>query len=160
MTIDSITLKRIDLIHPKLRDELQEIYGKICLSLTGTTICRFSHTFRSFSEQNELYAKGRTKPGKKVTNAKAGQSFHNFGLAVDIVLVDGGKAIWERGEDFDGDKIPDWMEVVKIFESYGWEWGGRWKSFPDYPHFQKTFGKTTDKLQFMPKIQGTTYPIL
>jgi len=157
---DQITLERIKLIHPKLVDELGEIYTEICNKLTSDAFCRFTHTFRSFAQQNELYAKGRNKPGRKVTNAKAGQSFHNYGLAVDFTLIKNGQAVWDRGSDFDGDKIPDWMEVVKIFEAHGWEWGGRWKSFPDYPHFQKTFGKATSKLQFASKIPGTTYPIL
>ena len=160
MTIDSITLKRIDLAHPALRDELHEIYGKICLALTGNVTCRFTHTLRTFSEQNALYAKGRTMPGKKVTIAKAGQSYHNYGMAVDFTLIKDGKAIWERGEDFDGDKLPDWMEVVSIFKSYGWAWGGDFKSIKDYPHFEKSFGHSTNKLQFKPKINGTLYPIL
>jgi hypothetical protein len=36
--------------------------------------------------------------------------------------------------------VADWLEVVKVFEAAGWEWGGRWASIRDYPHVQKTFG--------------------
>jgi peptidoglycan L-alanyl-D-glutamate endopeptidase CwlK len=43
--------------------------------------------YRSKKEQNELYAQGRSKPGQVVTNAKAGQSYHNYGLAVDFVII-------------------------------------------------------------------------
>ncbi|MDA4743657.1 M15 family metallopeptidase, partial [Enterobacter hormaechei] len=39
--------------------------------------------------------------------------------------------------DWDGDRIADWQECVKIFSHYGWEWGGNWKTFKDYPHFEK-----------------------
>lgn len=143
---DSVTLERIKLIHPDLRDELSAIYEDICQNLKGGAFCRFTHTLRTIGEQNELYAKGRTAKGQRVTNAKGGESYHNYGLAVDFVLIKDGKAVWNRGEDFDGDKIPDWMEVVKIFKKYGWEWGGDFKTFKDYPHFQKSFGKTTKEL--------------
>lgn len=153
MQPDNITLKRIDLLHPKVREEAHAIYAEICEKLKGKAICRFSHTLRTIEEQNALYAKGRTAPGNKVTNAKGGQSFHNYGLAIDIVLLkdtDGNgtyeTASWETNVDFDGDGKSDWMEVVDVFERYGWEWGGRWTKFPDKPHFQKTFGKTTAQL--------------
>jgi peptidoglycan LD-endopeptidase CwlK len=52
-------------------------------------------TLRTFEEQAELFAIGRTKPGKKVTNAKAGESWHNFGLAFDVVPLVNGKAVWD-----------------------------------------------------------------
>jgi hypothetical protein len=42
--------------------------------------------------------------------------------------------------DFDGDGVHDWIEIVTIFKTYGWEWGGDWKSFKDAPHFQMDFG--------------------
>jgi peptidoglycan L-alanyl-D-glutamate endopeptidase CwlK len=149
---DQKTLDRIKTIHPKLIKELGEIYDDICEALTGRAICRFAYTTRTFAEQDALFAQGRTKPGKRVTNAKGGQSYHNFSLAVDIVLLwdkDGNgtfeTAVWDTKTDFDGDKQSDWMEVVAIFKRYGWEWGGDWK-FVDMPHFQKTFGKSVKQL--------------
>ena len=76
--------------------------------------------------------------GNKVTNAKAGQSIHNYGFAVDICLIiDGKTASWDTTKDWDNDRIADWYECVKIFAKYGWEWGGNWKTFKDLPHFDK-----------------------
>ena len=48
--------------------------------------------------------------------------------------------------DMDSDKQKDWDEVVAVFKHYGWEWGGDWSNFKDYPHFQKTFGYSTSEL--------------
>lgn len=150
---DQKTLERIQLLHPKLRDEAVELYDEILASLTGSAICRFAYTLRTFAEQDALFAQGRSKPGKVVTNAKGGQSYHNYGLAIDIVLIlDKDKngtfetASWDLKTDFDGDKKADWMEVVQIFKRYGFEWGGDWK-FVDAPHFQKTFGKSIYELR-------------
>jgi peptidoglycan L-alanyl-D-glutamate endopeptidase CwlK len=156
---DSITIQRIALLHPSIQSEVMAIYDEICSALSGTAICRFTHTLRTFKEQNDLYAKGRTLPGQKVTNAKGGESYHNYGLAIDFVIINNGQAVWSRGEDFDGDKIPDWMEVVKIFKKYGWKWGGDFKSIKDYPHVEKSFGYSTKQLNALPKIKGI-YPIL
>jgi peptidoglycan L-alanyl-D-glutamate endopeptidase CwlK len=123
-------------------------------------MCRFSYTLRTFAEQDALYAQGRTKSGKVVTNAKGGQSYHNYGLAVDIVLIrdmDGNgsfeTASWDTNLDADNDGQSDWMEAVAIFKRHGWEWGGDWK-FTDMPHFQKTFGKSISWLQKT----GNQYP--
>ena len=143
--MDKITLDRIKLLHPKLRDEALEIYEEICQALKGRAECRFSFTLRTFAEQNDLFAQGRTKPGAIVTRAKGGQSWHNYGLAVDIVLLVGGKASWDIKTDYDKDGRSDWMEVVDIFKRYGWEWGGDWKFF-DAPHFQKTFGMSINEM--------------
>lgn len=152
MKPDKITLERIQLLHPKVRDEAAQIYAEICEALTGKAICRFAFTYRSFAEQAVLYAKGRTAPGSKVTNATAGRSYHNYGLAIDIVLLidkDGNgtyeTATWDNKTDFDGDQKSDWLEIVTIFKQYGWEWGGDWK-FTDTPHFQKTFGYSIAEL--------------
>lgn len=150
--MDKVTLERIKLLHPKLRDEATEIYKEICDALKGKALCRFAFTLRTFAEQDALYAQGRTKPGAVVTKAKGGQSYHNYGLAIDIVLLidkDGNgsyeTASWDTRGDFDADKQSDWMEIVNIFKQHGWEWGGDWK-FKDDPHFQKTFGKSVREL--------------
>ena len=157
--MDKITLNRIQLLHPILRTEALAMYVEIYEALTGNAYCRFSHTLRTNQEQADLYAIGRTKPGRKVTNAGPGFSFHNYGLAFDIVLIiDNKEASWDMNKDFDKDATPDWKEVVRIAKSYGWEWGGDWKSFKDYPHFQKTFGKKISELREFPKENG--YPIL
>ena len=145
---DNITLERIKLIHPKLREEVAEIYDEICEALSGSAMCRFSHTLRTFAEQNVLYAQGRTKPGKIVTNAKGGLSYHNYGMAIDIVLIANGAASWDSGKDFDADGKADWMEVVSIFKQFGWEAGIDWK-FRDAPHFQKSLGYSVRQLVAM-----------
>lgn len=150
--MDKISIERIAKANPKVRAELLQIYTEANNKLAKSRL-RFSHVLRTFKEQTELFAQGRTKAGKIVTNAKAGQSFHNYGLAVDIVLLidkDGNgtfeTATWDVFADWDKDKISDWQEVVQVFEKYGWEWGGRWR-FKDLPHFQKTFGKTWQDLK-------------
>ena len=83
-TGDTYTLARIDLLHPKLREEVRKIYSEI---LQSNLQIRITDTLRSFDEQAKLYAQGRTAPGKIVTKAKPGQSYHNYGLAVDFALL-------------------------------------------------------------------------
>lgn len=143
---DKITLDRIKLMHPKLRDELLEQYLEINTKLAKGIRLRFSQTLRTNSEQDAIYAQGRTKPGKIVTNAKGGQSIHNYGLAFDIVILYDptltGKfteASWDEKKDFDKNGKADWFEVVNYFKSKGWSWGGDFKSIYDSPHFEKTF---------------------
>lgn len=148
--VDKITLERINLLHPKIRQEVEDIYlNEVVPSLTGGAYCRFAYTLRTFKEQDQLYAQGRTRLydqfGKRlgrVTNAKGGQSIHNYGLAFDIVLlVENGKsATWDTVKDFDKDGKSDWMEIINIFKRHGWEWGGDWKNFKDRPHLEKNFG--------------------
>lgn len=82
---------------------------------------------RTYAEQDALYAQGRTKPGPVVTNARGGQSNHNFGCAVDIGLFK------------DGDYLEDsplYKEAGPIGKSVGLTWGGDWKTIKDYPHFE------------------------
>lgn len=146
--MDKITLERIELLHPKLRAEAKQIYIEICEALKGKAICRFAYTLRTFAEQDALF---NQRP--QVTKARGGKSYHNYGLAIDIVLlVDKDKngsfesASWETNVDFDGDGKADWQEVVLIFKQYGWIWGGDWASFPDKPHFEKSFGYSVNDL--------------
>ena len=128
--MDKITLDRIKLAHPKFRDELAEQYKEINSLLPKGVRLRFAYVYRSIAEQDALF-----KQRPKVTNAKGGQSIHNYGLAFDIVLLydkDGNEtfetASWEQNKY--------WMQVVNYFKSKGWEHGGSWKNFKDEPHFQ------------------------
>lgn len=154
--MDKTSLSRVALMHPLLRTELANILSEIA---QGGVSIRLTQTLRTIQEQNDLYAIGRTKPGKIVTNAKGGQSYHNYGLACDFCLLHkDGSISWNMHEDLDKDGIADWMEVVKVFEKHGWEWGGKWK-FKDTPHFQKTFGKSIKDLQNCKKDKDG-YPII
>ena len=59
----------------------------------GTEIL-VNSTLRTLDEQAEPFAIGRTKPGDIVTNAKAGESWQNFGLAFDVTPLVNGRALW------------------------------------------------------------------
>ena len=91
-------------------------------------------TYRDVESQNALYAQGRTTPGKKVTNVRGGDSFHQHRVAFDFVPVVGGKAVWNDADT--------WERCGAIAERVGLEWGGRWTKFPDKPHCQDTGGLT------------------
>lgn len=162
--IDPISVKRIQELHPKLREEALQIIGEIGCVLTGRAMFRIVSVLRSMSEQQRLYDQGRTTPGPVVTNAKPGYSLHNYGLACDGVLIIDGKTVsWDFKKDWDGDNKSDWTEVVEVFKKYGWEWGGDWKTFVDMPHFQKTFGKSIKELLALHqagKIDAAGYVIL
>ncbi|WP_045522218.1 M15 family metallopeptidase [Neobacillus niacini] len=104
--------------------------------------------FRSIEEQNRIYEQGRTAEGNIVTNAKGGESYHNYGLAIDFALeTPSGNVIWDRQYDRNQNGKADWSEVVQMAKSLGFEWGGDWKDFKDYPHFQMDFGLTIADLQ-------------
>ncbi|GJN59778.1 M15 family metallopeptidase [Elizabethkingia anophelis] len=136
--MDKITQTHIGKLHPVIREEVMQIIKDCDTALTGRAKVRITQGLRTYAEQAKLYAQGRTTPGLKITNARPGQSIHNYGLAVDICLIiDGKTASWDIAKDWDGDRIADWQECVRIFNRYGWEWGGNWKTFKDYPHFEK-----------------------
>lgn len=158
--MDKPTQDRIANLHPSVRDEVTQIIKECDQALTGRAKIRITQGLRTNKEQDSLYAIGRTKPGKKVTNAKGGQSIHNYGLAVDMCLIIDGKEVsWDTAKDWDNDGVADWYECVKIFARHGWEWGGSWKTFKDLPHFEKSPLKTSKgvikaswrTLQNMPK---------
>lgn len=141
--MDKISIDRIGLAHPSVRKELSDILREANDALTGMYKLRYTWTLRTAQQQADLYAQGRTRPGKIVTNAIAGMSWHNYGLAVDICLYNAQNrmAVWDTISDFDSDKKADWMEIVALFKARGWEWGGDWADNKrDKPHFEKTFG--------------------
>ena len=153
--MDLPTSNKIAQLHPSVRNEVAKIINECDKALTGRAKVRISQGLRTFAEQDALYKK---RP--KVTNAKGGQSVHNYGFAVDIVMIiDGKVASWDTAKDWDNDKVADWYECVKIFAKYGWDWGGNWKSFKDLPHFDKRGFNEWRKLSTM-KRDSNNYVII
>jgi len=104
--------------------------------------------YRSFEEQDKIYDKGRGTPGKVVTHSEGGESYHNYGLAVDFALqLENGNVIWNTEYDGNGNGQSDWFEVAEIAKELGFQWGGDWRGFKDYPHLQMDFGLTINDLQ-------------
>lgn len=97
-------------------------------------------TLRSKEEQDGLYAQGRTKPGKIVTNARGGESFHNYGCAFDFVPLVAGKSAW--------DDTNLYRKAGVIAESVGLEWAGRWTGkLRETAHCQYTGGLSLAQLK-------------
>ena len=102
-------------------------------------------TFRDVESQNELYAQGRTKPGRIVTNAKGGFSFHQYKCAVDVVPIVAGKPRWDVEDDV-------WQKIGALGKEAGLEWAGEWVHFKEMPHFQYTNGLNLAQLEQGKKI--------
>jgi peptidoglycan L-alanyl-D-glutamate endopeptidase CwlK len=158
--MDKLTIDRIAQAHPKIREELKLNYIECNNLLPKGVRLRFAYVYRSIAEQNVLY---NQRP--KVTNAKGGQSIHNYSLAFDYVIM--------LDKDNNGTfetiewnlKSPYHKVVVDYFKIKGYEWGGDWKNFKDYPHFQKAFGHTWQSLKrkldtgdVIKDANGLTYP--
>lgn len=125
--------RKIEDLHPDLQPLAREFLAE-CEAAGMDILVTCTH--RSGEEQDALYSIGRSKPGKRVTNAKAGQSKHNFTLggkpaakAFDVVPLVGGKPMWSATH-------PHWAKAGEIGEALGLEWAGRWKTFREFPHFQ------------------------
>lgn len=157
---DKISEARIKLLHPAIRDEVLSLMDAAEKLIPENAAIRIVQGLRTFAEQEKLYAIGRTLPGRKVTNAKAGSSYHNWGLAIDFCLlydIDGNgsfeKLSWKVNDD--------WKTVGIVFEDANWSWGHRWSKFTDSPHLEKTFGFDWRQLLAKHKakhfIEGTEY---
>lgn len=136
MAVDERSERNIATLNPKVQP--------LARALIETAVAQGIHVkviagLRTYEEQDELYAQGRTMPGKIVTKAKGGQSMHNFGTAFDVGIFDASGKIY-YGES------PDYEKVGVIGESLGLEWGGRWK-FVDEPHFELTNGRSLTQLK-------------
>jgi peptidoglycan LD-endopeptidase CwlK len=153
-------------IHPVVKESALEMVKR---AYQEGIFVQISAGYRSMEEQAKLYGQGRlgyiyegknysdlSKP--RVTNAMPGQSYHNYGLAIDYVIVsdDGKNGIWTVDEK--------WRRVAAIGKSLGFAWGGDWSSFKDYPHLDMTGGLTYSQLnagtkpRLISKVNGTTPP--
>ena len=130
-TWDKVTNERIEKLDPRIRCTVKHLIN--FMEDKYKIRMRVTDGYRSHAQQNELYKKGRTTKGPVVTWVKAGYSYHNYGLAIDVCTIENGKAYW-REKDY---KLFN-NEAVK----FGAEWGIKFK---DKPHFQFRFGKTASQ---------------
>lgn len=152
--MDTRSLNNLNTLHPKFRPSAIQAWTEAQAAMPAGVQIIVIQGLRSFAESDELFAQGRTKPGPIVTKAKAGQSYHNYGLAFDFSMITNG-----RDDDTVG---PNWLKVVSIMESHGMTWGGNFpEGFHDDPHFENKFGHNWRDLlelynagKFIP---GTTY---
>jgi hypothetical protein len=135
---DLISERNIEKLHPKVRNKAIEFINKVEKEL-GIKL-RVTSTLRTYAEQDKLYAQGRTTKGGIVTNAKGGQSNHNFGTALDVVPIVNGQADWKTTAD-------TWNKIGTVGKSLGFDWGGDWKSFIDKPHFEMTFNNSLAQMR-------------
>ena len=96
---------------------------------------------RTYAEQNALYAQGRTAKGRIVTNARGGQSWHNFGLAWDVGIFNNG-AYNEGRTPKEDQQYSDLATLVQAKLPGLLDWGGSWKSIVDKPHYQLVTNKS------------------
>lgn len=153
MATDSLSLSRLNELHPKVRDKAIEAYTEAC-RVTPVGVHPFiTEAYRSFERSDALYAQGRTTKGSIVTNAKGGSSLHNYRLAVDFCLQVNGKTSWVVDKN--------WMKVIEVFKKYGFKSGIDFKSIVDAPHLEMTFGYSVKQLLAKYKakdfIKGTNY---
>jgi len=134
--LDPRTLKNIATLDPKARGEFERLarIGKNVAAKHGCDYVGISGN-RTYAEQDVLYAKGRTTPGPKVTNAKGGQSNHNFGIAMDF-------GAFRNGKYLDSDEPATAWGIHKAVAhaakdaGLNLEWGGDWTTIKDAPHFE------------------------
>ena len=116
-------------VHPRLAEKAMQILD---LANTEGYQLRITQGLRTFAEQDKLYAQGRTRPGNRVTNARGGFSYHNYGIAVDFAFVVKGEISWDERL---------YKNIGRWAGRVGLEWGGGWR-FTDLPHCQ-LFGMTS-----------------
>ncbi len=131
--MDEISEHRLAEVCPPLAVKIRLVADAL---LQEGIVIRVTQGLRTCDEQAKLYAEGRTVPGARVTNAPPGFSWHNFGLAVDVVPSTHGP-----GRPFDPDwneKHPCWTRIVRVGAAAGLVSGATFRSRPDEPHFQLT----------------------
>src|ERR1700692_426405 len=122
--MDPTSETRLQQVFPVLAERVRAMAEQ--LAGEGIDI-RVVQGLRTWAEQTALYAQGRTTPGNIVTEARAGYSWHEFGLAVDIVPMNGPEPMWNN---------PDiWDRIIAAGEVLGLTSGKAWH---DVPHFQLT----------------------
>jgi len=132
-----INSRSLDELLPEVKSRVEHF---IALCQDNGIDLLVTSTYRDAESQDALYAQGRTTKGFIVTNAKGGESYHNFRCAVDVVPIVGGKPDWDTAH-------PVWESVAILGKQSGLEWAGDWKTFKEMAHFQYTGGLTIAQLK-------------
>jgi peptidoglycan LD-endopeptidase CwlK len=146
--LNRLTMESDDLpteLHPIVKEQSNQLIQQ---SAAKGIVIVITDDFRSMEDQDVLYEKGRSAEGNIVTHARGGESFHNFGLAIDFAIkTPSENVIWDMQYDGNQNGKADWNEVVELAKALGFEWGGDWAEFKDYPHLEMNFGLTLADLQ-------------
>ncbi|QGH33039.1 M15 family peptidase [Gracilibacillus salitolerans] len=133
-------------LHPIVEESKEELVKQA--DEIGISII-ITDSFRSAEEQDAIYQQGRETEGTIVTYAQGGESYHNYGLAIDFALqTNENNVIWDLEYDGNQNGESDWMEVVEIAKDLGFTWGGDFTRFKDYPHLQMDFGLSIRELKW------------
>ncbi len=155
MTFDPRTEKNLKTLDPKaerrFRLWMEDAINYVKEYLPGVDLKIISGN-RTWEQQDALYAQGRSKPGPIVTNAKGGQSMHNFGIAIDLGAFKGDKYLDDTNPKT-ASKI--YTALAQDIAEYKMEWGGNWTSIQDEPHFQLYTGLTLAELRAKYKRYGS-----
>jgi peptidoglycan L-alanyl-D-glutamate endopeptidase CwlK len=130
MALDAVSTARLQSVSPSLAAKIVQL--AVMLADEGI-VFRVTQGLRTWAEQDALYAQGRTAPGSIVTNAKGGQSWHNYGVAVDVVPMD-----QEPPQPDWNVQHPVWQRLITVGESLGLYSGSEFVCLKDWPHFQVT----------------------
>jgi peptidoglycan L-alanyl-D-glutamate endopeptidase CwlK len=152
--MDQRSLDALSTLHPKFRQSAIDAWTKAQSAMPPNVQIVVVQGLRTFAESDALYQQGRTTAGSIVTNAPAGESYHNYGLAFDFAMITNGKDDYQVG--------PHWMIVVGIMKAAGMTWGGDFpKGFCDAPHFENKYGHNWRDLLVLHQagnfIAGTTF---
>jgi peptidoglycan L-alanyl-D-glutamate endopeptidase CwlK len=128
--LDAISTARLQLVSPSLAASIKQM--DVILSQENI-VFRVTQGLRTCAEQNALYAQGRAAPGSIVTNAKGGESWHNYGVAVDLVPMD-----QEPPQPDWNIQHPVWQRMITVGKSLGLYSGSDFACLKDWPHFQRT----------------------
>ena len=146
-TVDARTqqnLARLDLaVQPTMREATQIARG---VAKTFNLDISVISGHRSYEQQADLYAQGRTAPGNIVTYAKPGSSNHNFGTAIDFGIFADGKYLDAREPGLT-ERV--YLAIFNNIEAEGLriDWGGNWKRLKDTPHFEYRTGLTLAEMR-------------
>ena len=154
--MDERSARNLGTLDVKARERFAQFYG-----LANATAATFGCSYiliggnRTWEEQDALYAQGRSAPGERVTQAKAGQSNHNFGIAGDFGVFQGKSYL-------DGGTATQKALASKVHKACsmhatacGLEWGGSWKSIVDQPHYEIVTSLTMDMKRHVYRQKGS-----